>query len=89
MPLRVLQFSDVHFCSQPVNQRIEHFDVREQVLADIATLNRFPVDVIVIAGDIAFSGKRQEYQIAGEWLERVRVASGCPRGRFPCPPWPG
>jgi predicted phosphodiesterase len=81
MSLRVLQFSDIHFSSRSAGQRIEHDDVREQLLADLTQLNRPPVDLILIAGDIAYSGKRNEYQRAAQWLERARIASSCPLGR--------
>ena len=80
MSLRVLQFSDIHFSSHSPAHRMIHEDVRQQVLNDIQNLNR-PVDLIVIAGDVAYSGKRDEYQEAAEWLERVRDVAGCPRGR--------
>jgi len=80
MPLRVLQFSDIHFSSQPAGRRIVHDDVREQVLADLVSLGRPAVDVIVVAGDIAYSGKRHEYHQAADWLERVRALGGCHPG---------
>jgi predicted phosphodiesterase len=80
MPLRVLQFSDIHFSSQPAGQRIVHDDVREQVLADLVSMGRPAADVIVVAGDIAYSGKREEYRQAAEWLERVRALCGCHPG---------
>ena len=37
-----------------------------------------PVDAIVVTGDIAFSGKREEYEIAIDWLENLCEAIGCP-----------
>lgn len=81
MPLRVLQFSDIHFSSKLTDQRIYHDDVRQQVLADLASRQpQVPVDAIIIAGDIAFSGKRHEYHLAADWLEKVRAICGCPCG---------
>ena len=32
---------------------------------------------LIITGDIAYAGKREEYQRAGEWLDRLAVAIGC------------
>lgn len=37
------------------------------------------MDHILIAGDIAFSGKRAEYEEATEWLEQVASICGCKR----------
>src|SRR5688572_7124095 len=79
MPLRVLQFSDIHFSSKPGALRIIHADVRDQVLADLARLGVNEVAAIILAGDIAFSGKREEYHLAAGWLERVSALCGCPR----------
>ena len=30
-----------------------------------------PIDKILIAGDVAFSGKREEYENAAKWLDGV------------------
>lgn len=80
MPVRVLQFSDIHFSSKPTADRVFHDDVREHVITDLQGAWRSGnVDVILIAGDIAFSGKRDEYQRASNWIERVRAITGCPR----------
>ena len=34
---------------------------------------------LLIAGDIAFSGKRAEYEEATEWLEQIASICGCKR----------
>ncbi len=77
---RVLQLSDIHFSNKPDDERIEHADVREEVLNDLREKvipNHGPIDAILIAGDIAFSGKRHEYLVAAAWLERVIEICGC------------
>lgn len=80
MPLRILHLSDIHFSTKFDDELIVHTDVRAQLLNDIgelaARLGSF--DAVLLAGDVAFAGKRSEYQIAAAWLEQVTTACGCP-----------
>jgi 3',5'-cyclic AMP phosphodiesterase CpdA len=39
-----------------------------------------PVNRIIVGGDIAYQGDSAEYAMAEQWLEELRVASGCLKG---------
>ncbi len=82
MSFRVLHLSDIHFSTKPSDERIIHTDVRDRLLDDLRDQivpKSGKIDKILIAGDIAFSGKREEYEEAAEWLERVTTICGCKR----------
>jgi predicted phosphodiesterase len=78
--LRILHLSDIHFSTKPGEDRIPHDDVRQQLLHDLRNevvpkIGR--ADLILIAGDIAFSGRPEEYAVAADWLEQVTTICGC------------
>lgn len=82
MSLRFLHLSDIHFSTKPGDEQIVHTDVRDQLLHDLRNeiVPRLEkIDTVLIAGDIAFSGKREEYQKAAEWLEEVTSICKCER----------
>jgi predicted phosphohydrolase len=80
MPLRFLHLSDIHFSTKLDDEKIVHTDVRDQLLNDLRDV-MLPqvgnVNKVLIAGDIAFSGKSAEYEEATSWLERVTSICGC------------
>jgi len=43
-------------------------------------------DFILATGDLAFSGKADEYRLAGEFFDALSTASGVPKGRIFCVP---
>ena len=49
-------------------------DLREDIIPRLGQ-----IDLVLIAGDIAFSGKRTEYEEAARWLEQVTSLCGCKR----------
>jgi 3',5'-cyclic AMP phosphodiesterase CpdA len=80
MPLRVLHLSDIHFSTKPDDEKIVHTDVRDQLLNDLRDVmvpRLGNIEKVLIAGDIAFSGKRPEYEEATRWLEQVTSICGC------------
>ncbi len=82
MAFRVLHLSDIHFSTKPDDELIVHTDVRDHLLHDLrdeVVPRSGKIDTVLIAGDIAFSGKREEYAKAAEWLERVTSICGCER----------
>lgn len=82
MPLRVLHLSDIHFSTKFDEEKILHTDVRDQLLNDLRDVivpRLGNMDMVLIAGDIAFSGKRAEYEEATEWLEQIALICGCKR----------
>lgn len=77
--LRILQLSDIHFGQEKKGEGAHLDDVRRQLLADLATLlgASKALDLILISGDIAFSGKKQEYDRAVEWLDDLIAVGRC------------
>ena len=71
-PLVFLHLSDIHFpvvsggAAYDLNR-----DVRASLIRDVAEIRQSvgKPHAILITGDIAFAGKRQEYQIAADWLD--------------------
>lgn|GEM_PF-6619196 len=77
--LRILHLSDIHFGQEKRGELIRHDDVREQLIADLAGLlnkSKF-LDLILINGDIGYSGKKTEYNHAVAWLDRLITVGGC------------
>lgn len=82
MPAVFVHVSDIHF-GQEWDERIHiHTDVKDQLIADAAEVVRsLPGGVahgILVTGDIAQSGTREQYDQAGNWLDRLAEAIGCP-----------
>lgn len=80
MPLRILHLSDIHFSTKLNEERSLHTDVRDQLLNDLRDAmipQHGRIDKVLIAGDIAFSGTRAEYEEAAKWLHQVTTLVGC------------
>lgn len=81
----LLHISDIHFRSPDcVNADLDpDRPYRTRLLQDArartATLG--PVGAILVGGDIAFKGDRQEYQAAFAWIEELARACRCPMER--------
>jgi predicted MPP superfamily phosphohydrolase len=78
--MRLIHLSDIHFTAGDTWDPDE--DQRNELVADVGVLvdAAGTVDGILVGGDIAFSGAATEYDVAAEWIEKVRVRSGCPEG---------
>ena len=67
-PVRLLHLSDIHFRagktwdSDPVLRGLARF-IEDEVAAGFAP------DLVAITGDLAFSGRSEEYDLARRWLE--------------------
>jgi predicted phosphodiesterase len=80
MALYVLQLSDIHFTTRIDEETTVHHDVRRELVADVGVLRHRvgqPVQAVTVTGDIAFSGKRGEYELAAQWLDQIIEACGC------------
>lgn len=68
-PIRILHLSDIHF-------RVDRGWDADPVLRALARFIRTEVerglvpDLVVISGDLAFSGVKDEYALARDWLDR-------------------
>ncbi|WP_158682311.1 metallophosphoesterase [Sphingopyxis sp. MG] len=79
-----LHLSDIHFGQERggevfINREIKKDLVRflKDVKAKREKAGLLPVDGVVVTGDIAFSGKANEYRDASEWLAQITDALGC------------
>ena len=72
MPLRIVHVSDIHFSN---GQWDEDSDQRRELIEDLQTLvvEGGPIDAVLVGGDIAFSGKGEQYAIAHQWLADLVV----------------
>lgn len=80
MGLKILHISDIHF---------KHFnekgyldldkDIQNEIEYDLSVLKKDynNIDVILIGGDIAFSGAVNEYAEADRWIKRICEITGC------------
>lgn len=80
MVIRFVQLSDIHFGQERNGSLATHDDVRDQLVVDATALakQRGPATRVLIAGDTAFSGKKDEFDRAGQFLDRLTAAVGCP-----------
>jgi predicted MPP superfamily phosphohydrolase len=75
---QIVHLSDIH---QGYSGDIAlHDEVRNELIFDVGRLRDKlgNADVIVVTGDIAYSGKEEEYKQAGDWLSDLCEAAGCP-----------
>jgi DNA repair exonuclease SbcCD nuclease subunit len=78
--IRIVHLSDIHFGQEIDGSRPEHDDVRQALLRDckdemVGKLG--PANGLVVTGDIAYSGKKKEYERAGDWLDELAKIVGC------------
>ncbi|MBY4715494.1 metallophosphoesterase [Burkholderia cepacia] len=77
--------SDIHF-GQEKDQRVHiHNDVKKQLIADAKRIVRDDLkataSAILVTGDIAQSGIEDQFKVAGEWLDALAEAVGCPQNQ--------
>ncbi|MFM0089303.1 metallophosphoesterase [Paraburkholderia sediminicola] len=77
-----VHLSDIHFGQEKMGgQRVVNEDARKQLIKDAAAVvSGLPsgrASGIIVTGDIAFAGKRHEYEAAGKWLDELALRVGC------------
>lgn len=80
MTLKILHLSDIHFYSFGENEHLDlDHDLRNELKNDLRQLMNViqSVDVLLIGGDIAFSGKREEYDKASVWIKEICEITKC------------
>lgn len=81
----ILHLSDIHFRRHgPSGELLDpDLDLRNELEADAAAVQTRlgPVAAILVNGDIAFSGQREEYARAKEWLDALCARLRCPPER--------
>lgn len=82
MSVSFVHLSDIHFGQERDSRIFVHDDVREQLIDDVrkvaAALPAGRAFGIIVTGDITYAGKKEEYDAAAHWLDRVAAAVGCP-----------
>lgn len=75
----LVHLSDIHFTRSSGNVHDVDQTVRDELLSDVEALTKKlgAAAGVLVTGDIAFSGKKEEYQHAAEWLRKVCDAVGC------------
>lgn len=81
MSATFIHLSDIHFGQEHDDSLHVHNDVKNELVADAArVINNLPNRVahgILVTGDIAYSGKKEQYDDAAVWLDRLAAAVGC------------
>jgi 3',5'-cyclic AMP phosphodiesterase CpdA len=79
MTYRFLHLSDIHFGQEKKGTLPKHEFVRDALVTDAKSLaeSRGAATRILITGDIAYSGKQEEFTRATAWLEKLTEACGC------------
>lgn len=74
--------SDIHFGQERDHVVHIHDDVKRELISDatavVASLAASDVKGILVTGDIAYSGKAEQYEAAGKWLDALADGIGCP-----------
>lgn len=84
-PIRWLHISDIHLrASTAWSQDVVLTAMCKQIKEQRAQAT--PTDFILLTGDIAFSGKAQEYALAADFVNALCAASGVPKDRVFCIP---
>lgn len=80
MPLKILHLSDIHF-KHFSKGAIHDLDknIQNELELDLEAFSKTngKIDLIIIGGDIAFSGRENEYKEADVWLEKICKITGC------------
>jgi predicted phosphodiesterase len=81
MPAVFVHLSDIHFGQEHDDRVHIHADVKRQLISDAAEVVRgLPAEVahgILVTGDIAYSGKWEQYEDAAKWLDALAEQVGC------------
>jgi 3',5'-cyclic AMP phosphodiesterase CpdA len=83
-PISWLHISDIHL--RPLDAWPQKV-VMEAMCEDINRhFARAPADFILVSGDLAFTGRTEDYALVETFLDKVRAAAGVPRERIFCIP---
>lgn len=80
MSLRLLHFSDIHFYNYKDARWNKDREIQNEIIQDLSRVlkdDSTPIDHILICGDIAFSGKDEEYEDASQWINDICLKTGC------------
>ena len=86
----LIHLSDIHFRSTDIGTAQDpNFALRNEILRDCAAMcgqiQKRP-DAIILSGDVAFAGQKEEYEFATTWLDQLAEACGVSISEvFVCP----
>lgn len=87
--LRFIHLSDIHFSFRVPGLGFDpDEDVRNELVIDVRRRRSElgPATAVLVSGDVAYAGKKAEYESAAVWLDAVCDAAGCPRDAvYVCP----
>ena len=67
-PVRILHLSDFHFTAKTGWDYGPLFKALPEAVKELVRDGLAP-DLVAITGDVAFSGKKADYELAGTWIE--------------------
>jgi predicted MPP superfamily phosphohydrolase len=78
-PLVFVHLSDIHFNKKWLDEYDLDRDLRDQLEKDVERVrkNFDSVRGILVGGDVAFGGKKEEYDVAHTWLKTLCKLVGC------------
>jgi predicted MPP superfamily phosphohydrolase len=79
--LRLVHLSDIHFNRQYDGPGFDpDEDLRDRLASDLEQFakERGSLTALLVSGDVAYSGKKVEYDNASAWLDRLCKVGGCP-----------
>jgi hypothetical protein len=78
-PLVFIHLSDIHFNKKWMDHYELDRDLRDQIEMDVGRMKgKFAsVHGVLISGDIAFGGRKEEYDVARAWLKTLCELAGC------------
>jgi len=82
----ILHLSDIHFAKPTRGADVYDLDedLRNELeidALDVKAKSLGHVDVIIVTGDVVFSGQEPQYNLVGEWLKRLAEKLNCPADR--------
>lgn len=79
MSISFIHLSDIHFGQErTTGDLITHDDVKQYLIKDARKqASGLNIIGIIVTGDIAYSGKNDEFKEAGKWLDDLSDAVGC------------
>ncbi|MDO1451348.1 metallophosphoesterase [Rhodocytophaga aerolata] len=80
MSLKILHISDIHFKNFNNYQYLDlDQEIQREIELDLSTLKKQygKIDIVLLGGDIAFSGQLEEYDVADNWIKKICTIIEC------------
>lgn len=77
-PVVLVHLSDIHFTGKSDGTAYRHESTRRDLILDLKKMRGIVGDAtaVVVTGDIANTGAKDEYEVAGRWLDEVSDVVG-------------